>query len=84
MQCGSSTATSMLSPSRIRVCGAKRPTSVVRAVDSKLLDHPIVSDVLGQFADLVCDRCPGLNREMHQDFRAERLSKLGLPTDPGL
>ena len=52
----SSTATSIVSPSRIRVAGLKRPTSVAGSSDASCVIAAIVSDVLGQLADLVGDR----------------------------
>ena len=59
-------ATSIVSPSRIRVAGLKRPTSARRLARRELLDRAIVSDVLGQLADLLGDRWARRDREVHE------------------
>jgi hypothetical protein len=80
----SSIATSIVSPSRIRVRGLKRPTSVVRSTDPRCSDHAIVADVLGQLADLLGDRCARPDRKVHQHLRAERFAQLGPAAQAGL
>jgi hypothetical protein len=79
----SSTATSIVSPSRT-AWRAEAPDERGALVRRELLHRAIVSDVRGQLADLLGDRCARRDREVHQDLRAERFAQLGLTPQPRL